>query len=150
MTEPVSRPRGAESSSGESGVTDPREAGRSVRRRGELEHLVLQLLWDSPTPMTARAVQDGLAGQRPAITTVLTVLDRLRGKELVQRHEGQTAMTFTPSQSQSDHTVQAMLTSLTTTSDRRAALLQFAGDLDDSDADILRDALAAQRRRRNR
>lgn len=132
-------------------MTEQPDTDRPVRRRGELEHLVLQLLWDSPTPLTARAVQDGLAGQRPAITTVLTVLDRLRGKQLVQRHEGDgAAMTFSPSQSQSDHTVQAMLTSLTTTSDRRAALLQFAGDLDDGDADILRDALAAQRRRRNR
>lgn len=132
-------------------MTEPSVAERPGRRRGELEHLVMQLLWDSSTPLTARAVQDGLAGQRPAITTVLTVLDRLRAKDLVQRHEGdQTAMTFTPSRSQSDHTVQAMLTSLTTTSDRRAALLQFAGDLDDVDADILRDALAAQHLRRNR
>lgn len=132
-------------------VTAQPDTERPVRRRGELEHLVLQLLWDSPTPLTARAVQDELAGQRPAITTVLTVLDRLRCKHLVQRHEGGgTAMTFTPSQSQSDHAVQAMLTSLTTTSDRRAALLQFAGDLDDVDADILRDALTAQRHRQNR
>ena len=45
--------------------------------RGELERAVVDVLWDSPEPMTARAVTDALTGRELAVTTVLTVLSRL-------------------------------------------------------------------------
>lgn len=114
---------------------------RVVRGRGDLEAAVLRVLWDSPEPLTSREVQAAITAPQPALTTLLTVLDRLRTKGLVTRSPGRGPYTFSPTRSESEHAVEAMLTSLTATSDRRAALLTFAGHLDPTDADVLRRAL---------
>jgi predicted transcriptional regulator len=59
-----------------------------------LERAVLQVLWDRPSPVAAKDVLAALgdrdragagAPRELAITTVLTVLDRLRRKGLVRR-----------------------------------------------------------------
>lgn len=123
---------------------------RANRGRGDLEAAVLRVLWDSPDPLTSRQVQAAIPGPQPALTTLLTVLDRLRGKGLVARSEGGGPYEFTPTRSESEHTVEAMLSSLTSSSDRQAALLTFAGHLDDTDADLLLDALDAARPKRRR
>lgn len=111
---------------------------------------MLRVLWDSPAPLTSRQVQAAIPDPQPALTTLLTVLDRLRAKGLVDRSEGSGPYEFAPTRSESEHTVEAMLTSLTSTSDRQAALLTFAGHLDETDADVLLQALDAARPRRRR
>ena len=50
---------------------------------GELERAVMDALWSADTAVTARDVQDALAGRDLATTTVLTVLGRLERKGLV-------------------------------------------------------------------
>ena len=48
-----------------------------MRRLGELERRVMDVLWDSEiTPLTGREVADQLPDR--AYTTVLTILERLR------------------------------------------------------------------------
>ena len=55
-----------------------------MRRLGELERRVMDVLWDSgTTPLTGREVADQLPDR--AYTTVLTILERLRRKSLVER-----------------------------------------------------------------
>lgn len=123
---------------------------RSNRGRGDLEAAVLRVLWDSPDPLTSRQVQAAIPDPQPALTTLLTVLDRLRTKGLVARSDGSGPYMFSPTRSESEHTVEAMLTSLTSTSDRQAALLTFAGHLDETDADLLLAALDSTRPKRRR
>ena len=103
-------------------------------------------LWAHPDGLSARQVVEALSGQPAAITTVLTVLDRLRAKGLVSRSDGPVAgaYVFTAAHSQSDHVVSGMLGSLTASSDRHAALMHFAGRLDPEDAEVLRTALAGR------
>ncbi|PFG65412.1 putative transcriptional regulator [Propionibacteriaceae bacterium ES.041] len=53
---------------------------------GELEAKVMEVLWHAPEPMSVRQVHTVLAADRDlAYTTVMTVLDRLAKKEIVQR-----------------------------------------------------------------
>jgi len=119
------------------------------RDRGQLEADVMRQLWAAGGPRTAREIQAGFGTDAPAVTTVLTVLDRLRRKGLVNRSDARTNITFSAAQSESDRAVEAMLQSLQTTGDRQAVLLRFAGDLDNSDAEVLRRALEGRTRRRS-
>jgi predicted transcriptional regulator len=119
------------------------------RDRGQLEADVMRQLWAAEEPRTAKQIQAGFGPDAPAITTVLTVLDRLRRKGLVERSDARTNITFRAAQSESDRVVEAMLQSLQATGDRQAVLLRFAGDLDTSDAEVLRRALEGRSRRRS-
>lgn len=118
------------------------------RDRGQLEADVMRQLWAADGPRTAKEIQAGFGADAPAITTVLTVLDRLRRKGLVQRSDARTNITFTATQTESDRVVESMLQSLHDTDDRHAVLLRFAGDLDSTDAEVLRRALEVRSRRR--
>lgn len=119
-----------------------------ARDRGQLESDVMQLLWAADEPLTAKQLQAGFGDDAPAVTTLLTVLERLRRKGLVARSDARTNITFTAARSESDHAVASMLSSLQSTGDREAVLLRFAGDLDSEDAELLRRALAGRSRRR--
>lgn len=63
-------------------------AGQRSRPRGQLEQAVLDVLWSAgPDGLTAREVLDRCDEPRPALTTVLTVLERLGRKGGVLRDE---------------------------------------------------------------
>ncbi|RCK68449.1 transcriptional regulator [Desertihabitans brevis] len=112
------------------------------RARGELETAVLRTLWQSEQPLTAQELLPRLPGATPALTTVLTALERLRVKgEVVRVGEGTRGVRFRPARSESEYTGEAMLATLADSSDRTAALLKFAGSLDPQDVAALRDAL---------
>ena len=51
---------------------------------GPLEERVLDLVWRAPSPLSVRSALDGLGGGL-AYTTVMTTLDRLNKKGLLQR-----------------------------------------------------------------
>ena len=114
------------------------------RERGALGTSVMNALWDSPDGATGNEIRDAIAEPRPALTTVLTVLDRLRDKGLVRRDKndgrGYRYFATTPR----DKTiVESMVRSLTESTDRSLTLLNFAGNLTDADREILRRALDA-------
>ncbi|MEJ2579707.1 MAG: BlaI/MecI/CopY family transcriptional regulator [Kineosporiaceae bacterium] len=116
------------------------------RSRGALESAVLHILWDATDPLTAREVRqrvDPGAGT-PALTTVLTVLDRLRVKGQVHRlpREGAGHL-FTPARTESGHVAEAMVSALDGATDRDAALLRFTGRLAPHEVELLRRALPA-------
>lgn len=114
------------------------------RERGALESVVLRELWRADRALSARDIIDRLDAEThvPALTTVLTVLDRLRAKGRVLKSEspGGGAL-FEPAESESSSAASAMLAALVNSSDRNAALLRFAGDLDQRDLATLRTAL---------
>lgn len=114
--------------------------------QGKLEQAVLRTLWEHPDGMAAREVAEALPGRERAITTVLTVLDRLRGKDLVVRDEGTRPHVYRASVSREDYTAAAMLTALSQASDRDAALTRFLGGVTDTDVAHLRRALRHRRK----
>jgi len=118
------------------------------RQRGELKAALLRVLRGAEKPMTARELRIALEPDVPAMTTVLTVLDRMRVAGEVERFDRPGENLYASVKSDSRYTADAMLTALLDSSDRGAALLRFAGDLDESDAEALRAALRAAGRER--
>lgn len=115
--------------------------------RGELERAVLGVLWENPDGVTAREVITALPGRNLAITTVLTVLDRLRRKDLVIRDESGRPQVYRPAVSREDYVAEIMLDALGQTPDRDAALTRFLGRVSDTDTAHLRRALRHARHR---
>jgi len=111
---------------------------------GELERAVLQVLWDSRAPLAARDVLAALPerdGSQLAVTTVLTVLDRLRRKGLVRRERSGRAHLYQAAVTREDYVADLMLAALGTAPDRGAALTRFLGAVTPADTDHLRQAL---------
>ena len=113
---------------------------------------MLQVLWDRPSPVAAkdvlaalgeREVPDAGAGapRELAITTVLTVLDRLRRKGLVRRERSGRAHLYQASVSREAYVADLMVEALGQAPDRSAALTRFLGSVTPDDTDHLRRAL---------
>lgn len=120
--------------------------GSRSRGRGELENEVLDILRRHDAPVGAADIQDAFTKPTPAYTTILTALDRLIGKGDVVRHaESPRKMRFSARLSAAESASDSMHRALQSSTDRRAALLQFAGDLDPDDVEMLRSALSKKR-----
>jgi predicted transcriptional regulator len=112
------------------------------RNRGELEADVMNVLWDAPGPLTAREVQEAFTVKVPAITTVITVLDRMRTKgSVVREATAGRSYIFSAARSRVVEITETMSTALHGADDRTAALLLFAGSLSEDDRQFLRSAI---------
>ena len=122
--------------------------GTPTRERGELEREVMRLLREHGEPLSARAMQDMFTGHVPAYTTLMTVLTRLEKKgEVVRSGNSPRKVKFHPVRTDEEHASETMLSALGQAGDRRAALLAFAGSLDDQDLTLLNSAFAADRKK---
>jgi predicted transcriptional regulator len=112
------------------------------RSRGELEADIMNVLWNASGPLTARGVQDAFSVKVPAITTVITVLDRMRAKgSVVRAASGGRSFVFSAARSRVREITETMSTALHGADDRTAALLLFAGALSEEDRQFLRAAI---------
>ncbi|HMY08736.1 MAG TPA: BlaI/MecI/CopY family transcriptional regulator [Marmoricola sp.] len=119
---------------------------------GDLERAILEVLWgpegDPRAPdhwLTVRDVQSALAQSRgAAYTTIMTVLDRMATKGLVEREKSGRAHGYRAMHSREEMTVQLMSSILGEFSEgeRHAALMAFVREVPESDRQALRDALA--------
>lgn len=124
-------------------------------RLGDLERSVMETLWDAGDGWrTVRDVHDLISRDRAiAYTTVMTVLDRMSRKHIVEREREGRAWRYRPTQSRGAMTAEVMRQALgefaeeTNPRDREAALVAFVGEASASDRQALRDALAALERR---
>ncbi|MGW4501265.1 BlaI/MecI/CopY family transcriptional regulator [Micromonospora sp. NPDC004336] len=118
-----------------------------MTRLGDLERAVMDVLWDSVPAtsdgITVREVADALDGRELAYTTVMTVLDRLAGKGMVQREREGRAWRYRAAASREAHIAQLMLDALDLGGSRDAALVRFARSVTGTEAEVLRAALAA-------
>lgn len=114
-----------------------------MRQLGQLEGAVMQRLWDWQRPVSVREVLEDLARERPlAYTTVMTVLDNLHGKRLVERAKSGRAYLYSPAVSREEYTAGLLDQVLAGTTDRNAALLHFVGQLSPEELVELRSLLA--------
>lgn len=122
-------------------------AGRT-RGSGQLAEEVLAVLQDSDVPLSVRDVQERVAGGVLAYTTMLTVLTRLCGHgRAVRVEQSPRKVRFAPAPATTEQAGNRMSRTLRHSQDRQAVLLRFAGDLDDDDARLLREALNRPPRR---
>ncbi|MFG1674299.1 BlaI/MecI/CopY family transcriptional regulator [Micromonospora sp. NPDC049282] len=118
-----------------------------MTRLGDLERAVMDVLWALPATsdgVTVREVADALDGRELAYTTVMTVLDRLAGKGMVQREREGRAWRYRPAATREAHIAQLMLDALDLGGSRDAALVRFARSVTGTEADVLRAALGAE------
>ena len=125
-------------------------------RLGELERAVMEHLWglaeQGVSGVTVREVHDVLGTERDlAYTTLMTVLDRLAKKHLVDRERDGRAWRYTATASRDRLTADTMRSTLDElgADDRRSALLHFLDDSSPEELDDLRQALAALESRRD-
>jgi predicted transcriptional regulator len=114
---------------------------------GELERAVMDQLWsaDADAWLTVREVHQDLASSRDiAYTTVMTVMDRLSKKGLVQQERAGRAYRYRPSASRGEMTAEVMREALDQSSheDRRTAIVAFVGEASAEERAALREALA--------
>ncbi|MDG4833353.1 BlaI/MecI/CopY family transcriptional regulator [Solwaraspora sp. WMMD1047] len=119
-----------------------------MTRLGDLERAVMDVLWDWPAGtgagVTVREVAEALPGRELAYTTVMTVLDRLAGKGMVERERAGRAWSYRPAASREAHIAGLMLDALDLAGSRDAALVRFARSVSGTEAEVLRAALAAE------
>jgi predicted transcriptional regulator len=110
-----------------------------------LERAVMDVLWDRDAPATVREVGDALSNRELAYTTVMTVLDRLAGKGMVQRERTGRAWSYRPAAAREAYIAQLMLDALELAGSKDAALVRFARSVTGTEAEVLRAALADER-----
>ncbi|WP_348650296.1 BlaI/MecI/CopY family transcriptional regulator [Verrucosispora sp. WMMA2044] len=119
-----------------------------MTRLGDLERAVMDVLWDTvpgtSDGVTVREVADALDGRELAYTTVMTVLDRLAGKGMVQREREGRAWRYRAAASREAYIAQLMLDALDLGGSRDAALVRFARSVTGTEADVLRAALTTE------
>ncbi|GAA4425992.1 BlaI/MecI/CopY family transcriptional regulator [Georgenia halophila] len=113
---------------------------------GNLESEVMAYLWDADGPCTVREVHEALTeGRRLAYTTVMTVMDRLAKKGVVNQEREGRAYRYSPAQTREQAVADLMLDALGATPDpsaRAAALQHFVGRVGPGEAEAIREALA--------
>lgn len=119
---------------------------------GDLERAILEILWGPGQDprhvdewLSVREVQAALALERAiAYTTVMTVMDRLAGKGMVERRKISRAYHYRASHSRHEMTVELMNSVLGDFSQdaRELTLLSFVRGATDADREAIRAALA--------
>ncbi|MFN8071230.1 MAG: BlaI/MecI/CopY family transcriptional regulator [Mycobacterium sp.] len=113
---------------------------------GDLERAVMDHLWGADDPQTVRQVHEALCTRRElAYTTVMTVLQRLARKNLVEQIRDDRAHRYAPTHGRDELVAGLMVDALdqaADSGDRRAALVHFVERVGADEADALRRALA--------
>ena len=114
-----------------------------MRGLGELEALIMDRLWSADGSQSVRQVLESLPRDRErAYTTVMTVLDHLHRKGLLERERVGRAYLYCTVQSREEYTAGLMGDALAAGGDRTAALMHFVGQLAPEEAEQLLTLLA--------
>lgn len=116
-------------------------------QRGELEALVMGVLWDSDDPLTPGDVHDLIEREHPlAYTTVMTILVRLWRKGLAERAPKGRAFAYSPVSTRDEWAAVRMQEFLAEAGDRSAALSHFVSSMNGKELGQLRKILDRRRR----
>src|SRR5262245_60027538 len=121
-----------------------------MREFGDLEAVIMDVMWRRGTPATVREVHAGLARARPiAYTTVMTVMDNLYHKGFLQREMVGRAWSYTPTAIREAHTARMMHDALDAAGDQTAALALFVAEMSEQESQALRWLLRRRPRSRS-
>jgi len=112
-----------------------------MRALGELEAQVMARIWARQGPVTVRDIVGDLQQERRiAYTTVMTVMDNLRRKGWLRRHEDGRAYTYEPAISGEEYSAAVMRQALEASNDPAGTLMHFIGELRGEEAAALGEA----------
>ena len=113
-----------------------------MRQFGELEAVVMDLLWSSEAPLTVRAVLERIDREPPlAYTTVLTVMDNLHRKGFLSREREGRAFQYWPAKDRAEHAAELMHELLSDSGDSSVTLLRFLDHMAPAEVAKLKRAL---------
>jgi predicted transcriptional regulator len=119
-----------------------------MQRFGELEAVVMDLMWSRGHAASVRDAFEELAASRQiAYTTVMTVMDNLHRKGFLDREMRGRAWIYQPNASREQYTANLMHEALGGAGDQRSALVHFVAGMSEEESQALR---AALRRRTSR
>lgn len=122
----------------------PQHTGAAVQLRqfGELEAVVMDLLWSREQPATVRSVHDTLIGPRQiAYTTAMSTMDNLFRKGWLLREKIGLAYHYRPTMSREEHSAKLMRTVFESGGDSALILNFFLDQIGDTDSPELRSVI---------
>jgi predicted transcriptional regulator len=122
-----------------------------VRGFGDLESVIMHLVWDHASPVTVRELHDELVKERViAYTTVMTTMDNLHRKGWLAREKDGKAYRYTATASREEYSARLMQEALAGGGDAEAVLSHFVAQMDGAESEALRAVVARLAERRSR
>jgi predicted transcriptional regulator len=113
-----------------------------VREFGELEMAIMNVMWAANTPCTTREVRERMRYGRPvAYTTVMTVMDILYRKGVLQRVKHGRAWQYWPVERREEHDARVMTEVLRSGGDEAVTMRHFLEGVSDDELDRFRSAV---------
>src|SRR5271170_6018217 len=113
-----------------------------VRGFGDLEAVIMQLVWDRGNPVTVRELFDGMRQERViAYTTVMSTMDNLHRKGWLDRVKEGKAYRYSPSASREEYSARLMREALADGGDTEVVLSHFLAQIDGEESEALRSVL---------
>ncbi len=116
---------------------------------GELEAVVMDLVWGYDDPVTVREIFDELSAERQiAYTTVMSTMDNLYRKKWLSRERSGKAYVYRPVMSREERSARLMRAAFQTGGDTNAVLAFFVKQMTAEESAQLRSVLRRNGNRR--
>jgi len=113
-----------------------------VREFGELEMAIMDVMWAAESPCVVREVRERLRYDRSvAYTTVMTVMDILYRKGVLQRVKQGRAWRYWPAEQREQHDARVMMEALRSGGDEGLTMRRFLARVSDDEMARLRRAV---------
>jgi predicted transcriptional regulator len=113
-----------------------------VREFGDLENSIMQVMWSAEKPLVVREVRERMLYGRPvAYTTVMTVMNILFRKGVLEREKYGRAWRYWPAESREEHDARLMLEVLRSGGETCMTMRRFLECVDDDGLASFRDAM---------
>jgi predicted transcriptional regulator len=110
-----------------------------VRGFGDLESVIMQMVWDHGRPVTVRELFDQLSQDRViAYTTVMSTMDNLHRKGWLTRVKEGKAYRYTATASREEYSARLMREALAGGGDTEAVLSHFVAEIGGAETEVLR------------
>jgi predicted transcriptional regulator len=110
-----------------------------VRGFGDLEAVIMHLVWDHDGPVTVRDLLGELReGRDIAYTTVMSTMDNLHRKGWLARTKDGKAYRYTATASREEYSARLMAEALAGGGNTEAVLSHFVAQIDGQESEVLR------------
>jgi len=109
-----------------------------VRGFGDLETVIMHMVWDRDSPVTVRELLDELRHERAiAYTTVMSTMDNLHRKGWLARAKDGKAYRYTATASREEYSARLMREALAGGGDTEAVLSHFVAEMGGQESEVL-------------
>jgi predicted transcriptional regulator len=110
-----------------------------VRGFGDLETVIMHMVWDHDTPVTVRELFDQLKQERAiAYTTVMSTMDNLHRKGWLERVKEGKAYRYTATASREEYSARLMREALDGGGNTEMVLSHFIAQMGGAESEVLR------------